>query len=65
MSGSIQMRVRLTKRAHKAIAEAQRALGLARFEDALGCYVEGCIVSMKPASVEDRMRLGYGRKGRR
>jgi len=58
----IEQRVKLSKLAHKTIGEAQRDLGLARFEDALGYFVEGSIASLKPASILDRMKLGMNRK---
>lgn len=61
----IQQRVTLTPEAHLIIAQAQQQLGLARFEDALGYFVEGAAQAMSVATVRTRMEAGRVRVRRK
>lgn len=57
----IQQRVRLSKRAHAKIASAQRAIGLARFDEALGYLLDGILATAPHAWIVGRIRKGMKR----
>lgn len=57
----IQQRVELSAKAHARIAQAQRAIGLARFDQALGYWIEGVMLWKYGPDIEaERMRRGMG-----
>jgi len=60
----ITQRVKLSRISHLRIVRAQKTLGLARFDEGLGFFIDGMIggsrPSLRPNQIVDRMRRGMG-----